>query len=96
MYIFYNPKKDNRVMGASDNKDAMEFPCVESKQKFHSLDNLIINDGKIEFKEGTLKNSSIIKRRGQGYDKILEKLDKGEIDDGMALRALLKQLKKLN
>jgi hypothetical protein len=93
-YIFYNPTT-LKIMGASDDPHAMQFPYIESKETFHSFNNLYIENGKIKFKELTLqgKDVSIIKKREIVYDKLLDRLEKGEIDDKMALKTLLKHLK---
>jgi hypothetical protein len=94
-YIFYNPKKDNKIMGMSNDKNSMEFPYIESEQNFHSLDNLIINNKKeIEFKEGTLKVEEVtrMRQRNFGFNDLKEKLDQGKISDKEALKFILSKI----
>lgn len=55
-YLFYDPKRDNKIMGISDNKETMEFPYIETEENYHNLDNLVIIDGVIHFKHGTLQD----------------------------------------
>jgi hypothetical protein len=41
MKIFYHPVT-NKIMGMSDGDNSMQFPYVETEEKYHSLDNLAV------------------------------------------------------
>lgn len=53
-FIFYRPE-NLQIMGMSDSETSMEFPYIETKENFHSLDGLKLykekKEIKIKFKE---------------------------------------------
>ena len=60
MKIFYNPKT-LKIMGMSDGETTMDFPFVETEEKYHSTGNLSIknteNGVKLEVANGTFETS---------------------------------------
>ena len=86
-------------MGMSTDKNALEFPYIESEEYIHALDNVVISDAKeITFKKGTLDEEEVgkIRLRGAqgnlGLQTIVDKLDSGQLTDREAIRALIDKI----
>jgi hypothetical protein len=45
--VFYNPNKENQIMGMSDGDSSMGFPFVETDEVYHELGHL-----RVELVEG--------------------------------------------
>lgn len=60
--IFYDPRRDNKIIGMSDGPIVMDFPYLETEKNYHSLANLYIKkaeDGELSLasKKSTLEKT---------------------------------------
>lgn len=96
-YLFYNPSQDNKVMGMSDSKTAMQFPYLESEESWHGIENILIDRNKnIRLKKGTIDAEEVgrIKERRSnlGMQDIKSRMDSGKINEKQALREIMQKL----
>ena len=74
MKIFYNPDS-LKIMGSSDDEDAMDFPYIETDTAYHSLDNLRIveDDDNYELEVIVPTMTREIIQRKRGRDRVKKK-----------------------
>ena len=108
LYVFYNPKKENKILGMSTDASSMEFPCVETSENYHSTSALeiVMVDGVPTLKP---KDTTIEKEieKGDGFirsremrrtatdvakEDLKSKLSKGEIKKLEDLLPLLSKI----